>query len=72
MLFRHSLPSSMGAWGLALSAKSKLKNESPDKQKRKEGLTLKLGSWNVRTMTTGMDTEIDNTSAVKINCYCKQ
>ena len=47
----------MGAWGLAVSAKSKLQNESPDKHKRKKRPTLKLGSWNVRTMTTGIDTE---------------
>lgn len=30
---------------------------SPDKHKRKKRPTLKLGSWNVRTMTTGMDPE---------------
>ena len=27
--------------------------------------TLTLGSWNVRTMTTGMDTDIDKTSDAK-------
>ena len=30
---------------------------SPDKHKLKKRPTLKLGSWNVRTMTTGMDPE---------------
>ena len=30
--------------------------------KNEKKLTLKLGSWNVRTMTTGMDTDIYNTT----------
>ena len=34
--------------------------------------TLKLGGWNVCTMTTGIDTDIDNTSDAKKNCYYKQ
>ena len=30
---------------------------SPDKHKRKKRPNLELGSWNVRTMTTGMNSE---------------
>ena len=45
----------MGAWGLVVLAKSKLKNKIPEQ--KKEPL-LKLESWNVRTMTTGMDTAV--------------
>ena len=67
MLFSHSSPSSMGARELAVLAKSKLKNQSPDKQRFKKRPTLKLGISNIRTMTTGINTDIDYVSNARKN-----
>ena len=51
-------------------------HESTDKQERKTKPTVKLGIWNFCTMTTDIDTDINNTSdarktaIINIGLFC--
>ena len=63
MLSRHNSPASLGAWGLWTTPDKRIVIIAPNKTKEKHKVpALKLGTWNVRTMTTGLSDNLQQVS----------
>ena len=59
VLSRHGLLSSVGAWGLGQNPKCSSTTYAPSKKRpTRKRPTLKLGCWNVRTLTPGLSQDL--------------
>ena len=66
MLPRHNASASLGAWGLWTTPDKRIVFIAANKTKGKQKvLTLKLGTWNVRTMTPGLSDNPQQVSDVR-------
>ena len=66
MLSRHNSSASLGAWGLWTTPDKQIVIIAPNKTKGKHKVpALKLGIWNVRTMTPGLSDNLQQVSDVR-------